>query len=123
MLVSGITEIGDPYGEEPVRRLLSHARATVIAETRHTFTASCPLELETVRETDTGTRRALYVLGRARAARPFRRAPIRRSPRTAARRSRCSAPSCPCGSKRCAPTAQEPVTVTLTEAPGAAAGV
>ena len=45
VLVSGITEVGDPYGEEPVRRLLSHARATVIAETRRTFTASCPLEL------------------------------------------------------------------------------
>ena len=34
-----------------------------MAETRHTFTASCPLTLESKRETDTGTRRALYVLG------------------------------------------------------------
>ncbi|MFQ8639045.1 MAG: sporulation protein YqfD [Acutalibacteraceae bacterium] len=63
VLVSGITEIGDPYSEEPVRHLLSHARAKVMAETRHTFTASCPLTLESKRETDTGTRRALYVLG------------------------------------------------------------
>ena len=63
VLVSGVTEIGDPWGEEPLRHLLSHARAEVIAETRHTFTASCPLETVSVREKALGERRALYVLG------------------------------------------------------------
>ncbi len=63
VLVSGVTEIGDPYSEEPMRRLLSHARATVMAETRHTFTASCPLTFESTRETAVGERRALFVLG------------------------------------------------------------
>lgn len=63
VLVSGVTEIGDPYSEEPMRSLLSHARATVMAETRHTFTASCPLTLTSTRETVLGERRALYVLG------------------------------------------------------------
>ncbi|MGN0478586.1 MAG: sporulation protein YqfD [Hominenteromicrobium sp.] len=63
VLVSGVTEIGDPWGEEPLRHLLSHARAEVIAETRHTFTASCPLKTESVREIPRGERHALYVLG------------------------------------------------------------
>lgn len=63
VLVSGVTEIGDPWGEEPLRHLLSHARAEVIAETRHTFTASCPLRMESAREIVRGERRALYVLG------------------------------------------------------------
>lgn len=63
-LVSGVTVIGNPWDpEQEVRHLLSHARAEVIAETRHTFTASCPLKMETQRETETGERKMLYVLG------------------------------------------------------------
>lgn len=64
VLVSGVTVIGDPYDtEKPIRHLLSHARAEVIAETRHTFTASCPLTVESSREVDAGERKMLYVLG------------------------------------------------------------
>lgn len=64
VLVSGITVVGDPWDpENEVRHVLSHARAKVMAETRHTFTASCPLRVESVRETETGRRRVLYVLG------------------------------------------------------------
>lgn len=64
VLVSGITVIGDEYDEErPIRHLLSHARAEVMAETQHTFTASCPLVTETVREVETGEKKALYILG------------------------------------------------------------
>lgn len=64
VLVSGITIIGDEYDEErPVRHLLSHARAQVMAETRHTFTASCPLIVESTREIDAGERKNLYLLG------------------------------------------------------------
>ena len=63
-LVSGVTVIGDPWDpNQEVRHLLSHARAEVIAETRHTFTASCPLRIKSERETETGTRKMLYVLG------------------------------------------------------------
>ena len=115
VLVSGITEVGDPYGEEPVRRLLSHARATVIAETRHTFTASCPLELETVRETDTGTRRALYVLG-VRVPLGLSGAPD--SAVTAYSRTPLTllGTELPVWVETLRTAAQEPVTVTLTEA-------
>ena len=115
MLVSGITEVGDPYGEEPVRRLLSHARATVIAETRRTFTASCPLELETVRETDTGTRRALYVLG-VRVPLGLSGAPD--SAVTAYSRTPLTllGTELPVWVETLRTAAQEPVTVTLTEA-------
>lgn len=64
VLVSGVAVIGDPWDPtQEVRHLLSHARAQVIAETRHTFTASCPLTVRTVREKETGVRRMLYVLG------------------------------------------------------------
>lgn len=63
VLVSGITEIGDPWGEESLRHLLSHARATVMAETRHTFTADCPLTAESTREVAQGERKGLYILG------------------------------------------------------------
>lgn len=64
VLVSGITVIGDEYDEErPIRHLLSHARAEVMAETQHTFTASCPLVSESVREMIMGERKALYILG------------------------------------------------------------
>lgn len=64
VLVSGVTVIGDPWDpEQPVRHLLSHARAEILAETRHTFTASCPLQMKSYRETEIGVRRALYVLG------------------------------------------------------------
>ena len=115
VLVSGITEVGDPYGEEPVRRLLSHARATVIAETRRTFTASCPLELETVRETDTGTRRALYVLG-VRVPLGLSGAPD--SAVTAYSRAPLTllGTELPVWVETLRTAAQEPVTVTLTEA-------
>lgn len=64
VLVSGVAVIGDPWDPtQEVRHLLSHARAQVIAQTRHTFTASCPLTVQTVREKETGVRRMLYVLG------------------------------------------------------------
>lgn len=65
VLVSGITQVGDPYDPEynPVRCFYTHARAEILAETQRTFTASCPLSTETVRETDLGTQRALYILG------------------------------------------------------------
>ncbi len=65
VLVSGITQVGDPYDPEynPVRCFYTRARAEILAETQHTFTASCPLSTETVRETDLGTQRALYILG------------------------------------------------------------
>lgn len=63
-LVSGITVIGNPWDpNQEVRHLLSHARAEIIAETRHTFTASCPLQVQSERETETGVRKMLYVLG------------------------------------------------------------
>ena len=65
VLVSGITQVGDPYDPEynPVRCFYTRARAEILAETQRTFTASCPLSTETVRETDFGTQRALYILG------------------------------------------------------------
>lgn len=65
VLVSGITQVGDPYDPEynPVRCFYTRARAEILAETQRTFTASCPLSTETVRETDLGTQRALYILG------------------------------------------------------------
>lgn len=65
VLVSGITQVGDPYDPEynPVRCFYTRARAEILAETQRTFTASCPLNTETVRETDLGTQRALYILG------------------------------------------------------------
>lgn len=65
VLVSGITQVGDPYdpGYNPVRCFYTRARAEILAETQRTFTASCPLSTETVRETDLGTQRALYILG------------------------------------------------------------
>ena len=65
VLVSGITQVGDPYDPEynPVRCFYTRARAEILAETQRTFTASCPLSTETVRETDLGTPRALYILG------------------------------------------------------------
>lgn len=65
VLVSGITQVGDPYDPEynPVRYFYTHARAEILAETQRVFTASCPLSTETVRETDLGTQRALYILG------------------------------------------------------------
>ena len=65
VLVSGITQVGDPYDPEynPVRYFYTRARAEILAETQRTFTASCPLSTETVRETDLGTQRALYILG------------------------------------------------------------
>ena len=62
VLVSGVTVIGEPWYTEE-KHLLSHARAQIIAETRHTFTARCPLQTEGVRETPIGVRRELYVLG------------------------------------------------------------
>ena len=77
VLVSGITQVGDPYDPEynPVRYFYTRARAEILAETQRTFTASCPLSTETVRETDLGTQRARAVyFGRARAALAFRRA-------------------------------------------------
>ena len=40
----------------------TRARAEILAETQRTFTAFCPLSTETVRETDLGTQRALYIL-------------------------------------------------------------
>lgn len=65
VLVSGITQVGNPYDPEynPVRCFYTRARAEILAETQRTFTASCPLSTETVRETDLGTQRALYILG------------------------------------------------------------
>lgn len=65
VLVSGITQVGDPYDPEynPVRCFYTRARAEILAETQRIFTASCPLSTETVRETDLGTQRALYILG------------------------------------------------------------
>lgn len=65
VLVSGITQVGDPYDPEynPVRCFYTRARAEILAETQRTFTASSPLSTETVRETDLGTQRALYILG------------------------------------------------------------
>ena len=64
VLVSGVTVIGDPWDpERPVRHLLSHARAEILAETRHTFTAMCPLRAESYREREIGVRKVLYVLG------------------------------------------------------------
>ena len=65
VLVSGITQVGEPYDPEynPVRCFYTRARAEILAETQRTFTASCPLSTETVRETDLGTQRALYILG------------------------------------------------------------
>ncbi len=65
VLVSGITQVGDPYDPEynPVRCFYTRARAEILAETQRTFTASCPLSTKTVRETDLGTQRALYILG------------------------------------------------------------
>ena len=65
VLVSSITQVGDPYDPEynPVRCFYTRARAEILAETQRTFTASCPLSTETVRETDLGTQRALYILG------------------------------------------------------------
>lgn len=65
VLVSGITQVGNPYDPEynPVRCFYTRARAEILAETKRTFTASCPLSTETVRETDLGTQRALYILG------------------------------------------------------------
>lgn len=65
VLVSGITQVGDPYDPEynPVRCFYTRARAEILAETQRTFTASCPLSTETVRETDLGTQRALCILG------------------------------------------------------------
>lgn len=65
VLVSGITQVGDPYDPEynPVRCFYTRARAEILAETQRSFTASCPLSTETVRETDLGTQRALYILG------------------------------------------------------------
>lgn len=65
VLVSGITQVGDPYDPEynPVRNFYTRARAEILAETQRTFTASCPLSTETVRETDLGAQRALYILG------------------------------------------------------------
>lgn len=65
VLVSGITQVGDPYDPEynPVRCFYTRARAEILAETQRTFTASCPLSTETVRETDLGIQRALYILG------------------------------------------------------------
>lgn len=64
VLVSGITQVGDPYDPEynPVRCFYTRARAEILAETQRTFTAFCPLSTETVRETDLGTQRALYIL-------------------------------------------------------------
>ena len=62
-LVSGVAVIGDPWDpEQEVRHLLSHARAQIIAETYHTFTASCPLTEETAREVYMGERKVLCVL-------------------------------------------------------------
>lgn len=51
VLVSGITQVGDPYDPEynPVRCFYTRARAEILAETQRTFTASCPLSTETVR--------------------------------------------------------------------------
>lgn len=65
VLVSGITQVGDPYDPEynPVRCFYTRARAEILAETQRTFTVSCPLSTETVRETDLGTQRTLYILG------------------------------------------------------------
>ena len=65
VLVSGITQVGDPYDPDynPVRCFYTRARAEILAETQRTFTASSPLSTETVRETDLGTQRALYILG------------------------------------------------------------
>lgn len=63
VLVSGATIVGNPYDELPEVTLLSRARASVFAETRHSFTAECPLEAEGIREEETGVRRALSVLG------------------------------------------------------------
>lgn len=63
MLVSAVRTIGDPWGEEPLKNIYSHARAEIYAETIHSFTASCPLTVETEREVLLGERRALSVFG------------------------------------------------------------
>lgn len=63
VLVSGAAAITDPWDRtKAIRYLFSHARAQVIAQTRHTFTARCPLRTEVVREKETGERRMLQVL-------------------------------------------------------------
>lgn len=63
-LVSGVALIKDPWDpEKVVRHLLSHARAEILAETRHTFSASCPLKEETMREVSVEERKVLRVLG------------------------------------------------------------
>ena len=63
-LVSGVAVIGDPWDpEDEVRHLLSHARAEIFAETQHSFSASCPLKVETEREVSVGERKVLSVLG------------------------------------------------------------
>ena len=102
VLVSGITQVGDPYDPEynPVRCFYTRARAEILAETQRTFTASCPLSTETVRETDLGTQRALYILG-VRVPLSLSGAPKARR-HTPARRSFCRGTRCRCGWKRCA---------------------
>ena len=63
VLVSGAAAITDPWDRtKAIRYLFSHARAKVIAQTRHTFTARCPLQTEAVREKETGERRMLQIL-------------------------------------------------------------
>lgn len=102
VLVSGITQVGDPYDPEynPVRCFYTRARAEILAETQRTFTASCPLSTETVRENGPRyTARAVY-FGRARARSRF---PVRRKADAyTARRSFCRGTRCRCGWKRCA---------------------
>ncbi len=63
-LVSGVALIKDPWDpEKVVRHLLSHARAEILAETQHTFSASWPLKGEALREVSVEERKMLCVLG------------------------------------------------------------
>lgn len=103
VLVSGITQVGDPYDPEynPVRYFYTRARAEILAETQRTFTASCPLSTETVHETDLGTQRALHILG-VRVPLSLSGAPKGQTAYTPARRSFCRGIRCRCGWKRCA---------------------
>ena len=62
VLVSGITEIGDPQRGAGAAPALARACQGHGGDAAHVH-GELPLTLESKRETDTGTRRALYVLG------------------------------------------------------------
>ncbi len=63
LLVSAVRTVGDPWGEAPLVNLYTHAKARVFAETRHSFTGTCPLTEEIPEERILGVRRALCVFG------------------------------------------------------------